>query len=232
MHSTSRASASGTTTSTSESSDSGNSGGGSGNGSSNQQAQSALNSAGRLAGGAGTNNVSSNSVGSASAKRRDASTTSGSVQAAAAFTLNIQSAQSNAVIDDGITVIATGEDQDGAITVESLTRTDSEITANGSASQGKIGVGVAVAINVVSYESNAYIGDAAIQANHLKVHAGLILDEAEESGEENQVDAEDNGWFKALVKSAVNTIIMEIADAIGLADLVADANSVLSLIHI
>ena len=86
------------------------------------------------------------------------------MQAAAAFALNIQSAETNAVIDDGITVIAAGEDADGTITVESLTRTDSEITANGSASQGKIGVGVAVAINVVDYESNAYIGDAAIRA--------------------------------------------------------------------
>ena len=69
---------------------------------------------------------------------------------AAAFVLNIQSIHASAEITDDLTVEAIAQDgESGHLTVESLAQNTGKLRANGSASQGRIGVGVAVALNIV-----------------------------------------------------------------------------------
>ena len=73
------------------------------------------------------------------------------VSVAATFTLNIQRNVSRAVIADGISVVSEGE-----IVVESKNDTDGVIISDASATDSTTGVGVAVAINIVTYENIAY----------------------------------------------------------------------------
>ena len=93
---------------------------------------------------------------------------------AAALALNIQNIVAEALIDEDISVTAKGGEADGIVAVQSYAYNESIIMANGSASKGKIGVGVAVAINVVDYENTAVIGDSEISADTLIVEAGMI----------------------------------------------------------
>jgi uncharacterized membrane protein YgcG len=128
--------------------------------------------AANLAGVVGTQNVNSNIVNSLTANRQKAETAEGSVQVAATFTLNIQRNVSRAVIADGISVVSEGE-----IVVESKNDTDGVIISDASATDSTTGVGVAVAINIVTYENIAYVGDARLTGESLTIKAGIYEEE-------------------------------------------------------
>ena len=109
-----------------------------------------LGGAGKLAGHVNSGGTNPAAVNGAANSRQGASTSEGSIDIAAAFTLNVQKIRAEAIIDGDLTVTAAvpeGE-EGGDITVQSLAMNEAIISANGSASNGKIGVGVAVAINV------------------------------------------------------------------------------------
>ena len=108
-------------------------------------------------------------MGTARGQRTSSSTTEGTITVAAGLALNIQKIVTGAYVDDGLLIVATGEDtvndddtitRDGIVEVQSLALNDSTVVANGSASQGKVGVGVAVAINIVNYTNEAVFGDS------------------------------------------------------------------------
>ena len=122
---------------------------------------------------AGTQNVSGSAVSSLIANRQRAETSEGSVQVAAAFILNIQKNISKASIADGIVV-----ESEGAITVESKNDTDGVIRADASATNSTTGVGVAVAINIVTYENIAYVGDSQLTGESLIISAEIYEKEA------------------------------------------------------
>jgi hypothetical protein len=62
---------------------------------------------------------------------------------------------------------------DGSITVESKNDTDGVITSNASATNSTTGVGVAVAINIVTYENVAYVGDSRLIGESLTITADI-----------------------------------------------------------
>ena len=129
-------------------------------GESDRQAANALSGAQRLSGSVGTSNTAPASLGAAASRRTGAATTEGSIQVAAAFVLNIQSIHASAEITDDLTVEAIAQDgESGHLTVESLAQNTGKLRVNGSASQGRIGVGVAVALNIVEYTNKALLPD-------------------------------------------------------------------------
>ena len=197
MKSTSRAGANGatstsesTTTSTSGNSGSGSSGSGSeGSGSgdspsqgegdstastseskseADKQADRAIKNGIGLAGSTGSGNLSEEALSTMVAGRQMAQTTEGSIQVAAAFVLNVHKNASVATIEDGVTIVTPDS---GKVAVNTENNTISAIYANASATNSKIGVGVAVAINVVTYDNLAIVGDAAITTGVLEVTA-------------------------------------------------------------
>lgn len=125
-------------------------------------------SATKMADVAGTKNVSGTSVSTLTADRQKAETSEGSVQVAATFTLNIQKNISKATIGNGITV-----ESEGPINVISKNDTDAIIKSDASATNATTGVGVAVAINIVTYENIASVGDAILIGESLKVTAEI-----------------------------------------------------------
>ena len=158
------------------------------------------NSAASMADIAGTQNVSGNGVKSLTANRQKAETSEGSVQVAATFVLNVQNNTSKAMIADGITV-KTADD----LTVVSKSDTDGIIQADSSATNSTTGVGVAVAINVVTYNNIAYVGAYNIEAKNLTIDA-------------ENVDADT----KADADSAVTDLTSVIVNTLGV-DKLADA---------
>ena len=220
--STARASASGAASSGGSddggSSDDGKSG-------ADKQSDGVMGGAGKLSGHVNAGGVDPKSIKSDTDNKPSASTSEGGIEVAAALALNIQSITTLAQIDDGISVTAAGENgEDGQLTVESLALNEGEIMANGSASQGKIGVGVAVAIQVVNYKNQAIVGDAAITADTLTVRAGLITEE-ETEGEENESPDSERGWLMELLESALTDLVMKIVEAAGIADLFGESGS-------
>ena len=217
---TSRASASGAASKKSGSSGSGGGDSGSTDGESgaDKQSDGILGSAGKLAGHVGTGGTSPSAMSRASGNRQSASTTEGGIEIAAALALNIQSIKAEALIDDGISVTAEGGENDGNVVVRTLTYNESKITANGSASKGKIGVGVAVAINVVDYDSLAAVGDSDIAASTLTVEAGMIP-ETTAPASQAAVPAKSKGWLMDLLETALQDLILDLAAQAGLSDL-------------
>jgi hypothetical protein len=135
--------------------------------------------ASNMADAAGTKNVTGSSVNSLTANRQKAETSEGSVQLAATFTLNIQKNISRVVIADGIVVESEGE-----IVISSKNDTDAAIVANASATNSTTGVGVAVAINIVTYENTAYVGDCKLKGTSLTISADIYEEEAKKTLEE------------------------------------------------
>lgn len=187
-------------------------------GESDRQAANALSGAQRLSGSVGTSNTAPASLGAAASRRTGAATTEGSIQVAAAFVLNIQSIHASAEITDDLTVEAIAQDgESGHLTVESLAQNTGKLRANGSASQGRIGVGVAVALNIVEYTNKALLGNSEIKASHLKVYAGIPEEEKKSSQE--TVDKNQVGWLEELVRKTVTEQVEEVVKALGLSDL-------------
>lgn len=187
-------------------------------GESDRQAANALSGAQRLSGSVGTSNTAPVSLGAAASRRTGAATTEGSIQVAAAFVLNIQSIHASAEITDDLTVEAIAQDgESGHLTVESLAQNTGKLRANGSASQGRIGVGVAVALNIVEYTNKALLGNSEIKASHLKVYAGIPEEEKKSSQE--TVDKNQVGWLEELVRKTVTEQVEEVVKALGLSDL-------------
>lgn len=237
LTSTAKAGANGATGKEGESSGSGGSGesgGSSGSedpdpaGGTDQTADKNVQSAGSLANSSGTKNVNSNSVNGLNANRQTAQTSEGNIKIAAGFALNIQKNVALASIGDGVSITATaqvGVDGSGAVTVQSVNKTDSTISANASATQSAIGVGVAVAINIVTYENIAEIGKSSVTAKTLTVSA--LLPEKPEEEEEAAEAAEDTslkGKIVSIIKQFVNDILSEMSASIGLDDLFGTAD--------
>ncbi|NLF46195.1 MAG: hypothetical protein GX581_08970, partial [Syntrophomonadaceae bacterium] len=123
---------------------------------------------------AGTQNVSGDAVKDLIADRQKAETSEGSVQVAAAFVLNIQKNISQAIIADGLIIESAGE-----IIVASSNDTDGVIKADASAVNSTTGVGVAVAINIVTYENTAQVGDSRLTGESLTITADILAEEKE-----------------------------------------------------
>lgn len=162
----------------------------------------------------GTQNVTGGAISSLTANRQKAETSEGSVQVAATFTLNIQRNVSKAIIADGIIVIAYkpaegAEEGDGSIIVESRNDTDGVITSDASATNSTVGVGVAVAINIVTYENIAEVGDARLTGESLTIKAGIYEEEAK-----NLLDEIINELLQKLNidKELVDQLITELED--------------------
>jgi cell division protein FtsN len=122
-----------------------------------------------------------------------AETSEGGVNVAAAVTLNIVTAITEAYIPKDITVGC-----DGTLTIEALSDTDTEAKADGSATKAegaddpKVGVGAAVAINVATAITHAYIAAGAeITAGAVAIKAGMI-EIPGENEEEDPVTPETN----------------------------------------
>ena len=87
------------------------------------------------------------------------------------------------MIADGIVVEAfrpgeDAEEDDGSIIVESKNDTDGVITSNASATNSTTGVGVAVGINIVTYENMAQVGD--VRLRRKPDHNGTYMKRSQE----------------------------------------------------
>ena len=207
-----------------------------------------LGGAGKMAGHVGTGGVSGTGVGNASQNKQSASTSEGGIDIAAAIAVNVQTIKAIARIDDGVTVFAgvddtqSGDDEDseeedseeedsetvesGSVTVISKALNENSIVANGSASNGKIGVGVAVAINVVNYDNIAEIGDACVEADALKINAGVIGDDPDTNTAEDKEAADaSQGWLMDMLNNAITDLMVDVADSLGLADLFGESSA-------
>ena len=127
----------------------------------------------------GKGNVNSTNVGKAFEDRQKAESSEGSVQVAATMVLNIQNNEALAQIDDVNSIKA-----DGTVKVTSRHDTDGVIMADASATNSSTGVGVAVAINTVTYTNIAEILRSNITAGELVVRADVLEAEAEETSED------------------------------------------------
>ena len=70
------------------------------------------------------------------------------------------------------------EEDDGSIIVESKNDTDGVITSNASATNSTTGFGVAVGINIVTYENMAQVGDVRLTGESLTIMADIYEKEA------------------------------------------------------
>lgn len=123
-------------------------------------------------------NVNSQNVGKAFENRQKAETSEGSVQVAATMVLNIQSNTALALIDEVSFIEA-----DGKVSVTSRHDTDGIIMANASATNSTTGVGVAVAINTVTYSNEAKILTNKITASELLVRASVYEEETKKTAD-------------------------------------------------
>ena len=110
--------------------------------------------------------------------RQQAQTSEGTIAGAAAFALNIQSNESEARIEDGVKLGGSSAGEKlRDVTVSSSAMASSDITGSASATAinkaaGKaVGIGVAVAINIVSTGNNAYLGTGNLNAEDVAVTA-------------------------------------------------------------
>ena len=113
-------------------------------------------------------NVNATNTQNAFQNRQKAETSEGSVQVAATMVLNIQNNTALAQIDT-VNFVEAGE----KISVTSRHDTDGVIMANASATKSTTGVGVAVAINTVSYSNVAQILTGSIKAAEVIVRADV-----------------------------------------------------------
>ena len=145
-------------------------------GSADKQVDSILGGAGNIA--ANSNRSGSLSMkGSGSDDRQKAQTSEGSVGGAAAVAVNVLFTQALSRIMNGAN-IAVG----GAVKVQSVNRTETQVKANASTAKTDTGVGAAVAVNIVNIENTAEIGNGTVSAGSLVVSA-LMPEKAD-----NEVD--------------------------------------------
>ena len=170
-------------------------------------------------------NVNSQSVGDAFENRQKAETSEGSVQVAATMVLNIQNNTALAQID-AVNSIEAG----GTVTVSSRHDTDGVIMADASATNSTTGVGVAVAINTVTYSNIAEILSDKIKASELVVSATIYEAETKETVEgffeaikndvlksadsikqfiDNAMEASDNGNLLTFIRTYLGNYAVE-----------------------
>ncbi len=108
--------------------------------------------------------------------QRSASTSEGKVTVAAAVAVNVQTSSATAGVPDAVTITTPG-----LLTISTDNNTDGQATATGSAvggdSPAKVGIGAAVAVNVVHVTNDATLGVASHQVGGLTLSA-LKLDVA------------------------------------------------------
>lgn len=134
-------------------------------------------------------NVKAADVGNAFENRQKAETSEGSVQVAATMVLNVQKNVALAQIGDVLNRDSETPEQipvdsivaGGKVTVTSRHDTDGVIMANASATNSTTGVGVAVAINTVTYSNIAEILADHITAGELIVRASVYESETQET---------------------------------------------------
>ena len=123
-----------------------------------QTADQKLNNGKALAGRVNTKNVNTSSVSKAAAGRSPFETMEGSIQVAAAIAVNLQNNFSRALISD--VDVSAGED----ITVISRNDTDAKITSNAGTTNSYVGIGAAVAVNMVDHQNIAQVGKGRLTA--------------------------------------------------------------------
>ena len=128
-------------------------------------------------------NVKSEDVGKAFEDRQKAETSEGSVQVAATMVLNIQNNEALAQIAAEQKAPVDSIVAGGSVAVTSRHDTDGIIMANASATNSTTGVGVAVAINTVTYNNIAEILAKQITAANLTVRADIEESKAKETAE-------------------------------------------------
>ena len=156
-----------------------------------------------MAGSTGSGNLGSASLTKQTANRQQAQTSEGNVQVAAAFVLNIHQNVSEAVVDGNIHVQTPDS---GKVTVNASNNTVAAIYGNASATNAKIGVGVAVAINVVTYENIAKIGNATVKTGDLEVSAVMYKDILK------QVTTQANKQGNTILEQLLDTAFRELFD--------------------
>ena len=130
-----------------------------------------------LSSGVNSKNVNENKVNGLTQNRQTAQTPEGNVQVAAAFVVNVMQHIVAALVGDGLTLTAraiAGTEESGSFAVEAVNDTDAVITANASATKSDIGVGVAAAVNVVTFENKAVLGDSRVTAKKLTISADTL----------------------------------------------------------
>lgn len=199
---------------------------GSSKGESDQQADHLIGGGGKLAGRTGSTNTSAAITNRMNSGRQGAQTSEGSIQIAAAFNLNIMKNRAEASIADGLWVRAEddGSGQHGTISVTAANNTDATIRANASATNSKIGVGVAVAINIASYHNIASIGKTTVEASKLTVSATMPAD-LKKTATTVASTGEAINSLDAYVTSGVQALLSQILDAIGLDEETSEAVS-------
>ncbi len=136
-------------------------------GASDKKADQAANGASNLAGN-GTSNVNSGEGKSLTAGRQKAKTSEGSVQIAAALTVNVQKNVSEAKILGGETVTTIDD-----LNVIAEGKMDIDVLASGAATNSTTGIGVAAAAAAATYENVASVAGKIVSAKNLTVKAGF-----------------------------------------------------------
>ena len=170
-----------------------------GGGSADKQADKVMGSAGGIAekfGGMDGAKIQNSTKG-----RQKAETAENSVAGAGAFILNVQSNKARAEIMDGVNIDITGN-----LNVQAYNRTDATVKANASSTKSDTGVGVGVALNIVTMENIARIGTGSVTAGDLTLTA-LI---AKEPTKVRKVTiAEDASNFKTQMNETIVNAIKE-----------------------
>ena len=185
--------------------------------SADKKADSMLGTAGKLAGKNKSSSVSGSKVDSAVSNRQQAETSEGSVGVAGAVVVNVQDSESHAEVSDGTDIRARG-----LVAVTSVNGTTSKVKANASTTNSDIGVGVGAAVNIVTIENTAYLGNGELQAAELKVSATTLETTPDaDNGASDKVETYDDlaEQLSELVEEYVNQLIKEMGlDQYGLSE--------------
>ena len=172
----------------------------------------------------GSTNTNPDAVSGLTSNRQTSQTSEGNIQIAAAFNLNVLCNRAEAYISGAVVEAyqpegdSSEEPAAGSVTVQSRNDTDAAIYANASATNARIGVGVAVAINIVSYYNIAHIDDVTVTASSLEVTA-LIEDPKVTTEETQPEEEEDINIVEALIRQAIDKLVKSLADSMGLGKL-------------
>ena len=211
--------------------------GGSEEGEADAQADRSIAGGSSLTRRSGSTNTNQDAVSGLTTNRQTSQTSEGNIQIAAGFNLNILSNHAEAAILSAVieAYVPAGDAGDstpaaGSVNVETRNDTDAAIYSDASATNAKIGVGVAVAINIVHYENIAHIDAASVTAVTLNVTA--LMEDPSVSSKETQsggTEEEDQNIVETLVKKAITQLVNSLADQMGLSS-VFDTSSLASFL--
>ncbi|NCC44101.1 MAG: hypothetical protein EOM18_11100, partial [Clostridia bacterium] len=189
---------------------------GSERGQSDQQADRSIQGAGKIAGSNGSSNVNPGTISNLSGNRQTAQTSEGNIQIAAAFNLNIMKNIAAAYITGNLVIEAVKD-----LIITSVNLTEAKIYANASATQSKIGVGAAVAINIVTYENLAYVDQAKVKAENLTIKATMPEAAATTTPSAPVQENIVRDTVEKVIKDALN----ELTEQMGLSTIFGEENS-------